>query len=196
MTRIGVCLVGQLFLFLTLQAAERPRVQVTEPFIEMHTGPGRGYPIVHVVERGRWVEILKRKTDWFKVRTLTGREGWADRAQMEKTLTVAGIETSFRDVLLDDFLRRRLEFGVAGGMFDSDPVVTLRAAYRLRDVLSVELSVSRVSGRFSSSLLYHANLISHPFPDWRISPYFTLGAGRFDNEPRRTLVDAVATNNP
>ncbi|MFC1365132.1 MAG: hypothetical protein G8D61_15915, partial [gamma proteobacterium symbiont of Ctena orbiculata] len=41
------------------------RVQVTAPYIEMHTGPGDSYPIVYVVERSEWVEIHKRRTDWF-----------------------------------------------------------------------------------------------------------------------------------
>ena len=85
------------------------RVQVADPYIELHTAPGRGYPIFHVVERGQSVEILKRKTDWFKVRTPRGKEGWVDRAQIERTLTEGGAEKTFRDVLAEDFLSRRCE---------------------------------------------------------------------------------------
>ena len=55
-------------------------VQVVDPYLELHTGPGRGYPVTQVVERGEWVEILKRRTDWFKIRTSQGKEGWAARA--------------------------------------------------------------------------------------------------------------------
>ena len=52
------------------------RVTVAEPYLEMHTGPGRGYPVFNVVERGDEVELLKRRTEWFKVRDARGREGW------------------------------------------------------------------------------------------------------------------------
>ncbi|HHH47424.1 MAG TPA: hypothetical protein ENK51_00830, partial [Gammaproteobacteria bacterium] len=39
-------------------------LQVAEPFIELHTGPGVGYPVFHVVDRAGFIEVLKRKTDW------------------------------------------------------------------------------------------------------------------------------------
>jgi len=52
--------------------ARARKVLVADPFIELHTGPGRGYPIFHVVERGREVEIIKRRTDWFRVGPIAG----------------------------------------------------------------------------------------------------------------------------
>ena len=44
-------------------------VAVADPFLEMHTGPGRGYPIFHVVDRGESVDIVMQRTDWYQVRT-------------------------------------------------------------------------------------------------------------------------------
>jgi len=52
-----------------------------------------------------------------------------------------------------------------------------------------ELAVSEVSGTFSSSTLYTANLLVQPLTIWRMSPYFTLGFGRFKNDPKDVLVD-------
>ena len=75
---------------------------MADPYIELHTGPGRGFPIFHVVDRNDWVEIIKRKTDWFKVRTSNDKTGWVERSQMERTLTEAGRFKSFRDVLIND----------------------------------------------------------------------------------------------
>ena len=51
---------------------EQPSVQVTDPFIEMHTGPGRGYPVFYVAGEGEQIKILKRRTDWFKVELQRG----------------------------------------------------------------------------------------------------------------------------
>ena len=49
------------------------RVWVADAYLELHTGPGRGYPVIQVIERGEWIDILKRKTDWFKVRASNGK---------------------------------------------------------------------------------------------------------------------------
>ena len=31
---------------------------VTRPYLEMHTGPGRGYPVFYVIGRGESVKVL------------------------------------------------------------------------------------------------------------------------------------------
>jgi hypothetical protein len=170
------------------------RVLVADPYLELRTGPGRGYPIFYVAERGEWVEILKRHTDWFKVRTARDKEGWVTRSQMENTLTDAGAKRTFRDVLLDDYLQRRLEFGFSFGRFENDPMLTARAGYRLHDNLIAELAISQVTGDFSSTSLFYGAIVSQPFPEWRASPFFTIGMGRFKNTPKATLVSAIETD--
>ncbi len=186
----GLVLLCELLLMSVVSADDDyQRVRIADPYIELHTGPGRGYPVFYVVEREAWIEIIKRKTDWFKVRTEKDTQGWVARAQLERTLTDEGSKKSFRDVLVDDFIRRRFEFGIAGGAFDSEPVVKARVAYRFTQNLGTELVVGQVSGRFSSSLNYHADLVSLPFPGWRFSPFFTVGIGGFKNQARQTLVD-------
>ena len=62
------------------------QVFVTAPYLEMHTGPGRGYPVFNVVDRDASVDVLKRYTDWFKVRTGRGVEGWVSAHDMEQTV--------------------------------------------------------------------------------------------------------------
>ena len=170
--------------------AEYQSVQVVDPYIELHTGPGRGFPIFHVIDRHEWVEIMKRKTDWFKVRSEKGVEGWVERSQMERTLTAAGAQKTFGQVLLDDYLKRRIEFGISGGDFDGEPIVMARLGYKFTDNILLEFGFGEVAGDFSSSDIYTINLVSTPFPDWTISPNFTIGYGRFKNTPRATLIDA------
>ena len=130
---------------------EYQRLKIVDAYIELHTGPGRGYPIFHVVKRHEWVEVIKRKTDWFKVKTDRDKTGWVSREQMERTLTVAGIPKSFRDVLYDDYLHRRIEFGISAGQFDSDPIVSARLAYKFSENIALEFQVSKVAGKLSSS---------------------------------------------
>ncbi|MCC5810704.1 MAG: outer membrane beta-barrel protein [Ectothiorhodospiraceae bacterium] len=173
---------------LAAHAADAPRVTVTEPFLELHTGPGRGYPVHHVLERGDGAVILKRRTDWFKVRGESGVIGWVDRGQMEQTLSETGIPMSFGEVLVADYLARRFEMGAVAGVLERDSAVGLRVGYRLGEYLSAELGITHVPGTFSSSRLYSLNLVSSPFAGWRVAPTFTVGIGHFDNVPRPTMV--------
>jgi hypothetical protein len=175
--------------------AEEPsdRVLVADPYLELHTGPGRGYPIFDIAERGERVEILKRHTDWFKVRTERGKEGWVSRPQMEATLTEAGEKKTFRDVLFDDYLARRMEFGFAFGTLRHDPLLSAYAGYRMHENFVAELTIAQSAGDFSTTSLYYVSLVSQPFPDSRWSPFFALGAGRFTNTPKATLVSAIQT---
>jgi hypothetical protein len=176
-------------------AAEQfPAVRIAEPYIELRTGPGSGYPVFLVIERGERIELLKSKTNWFKVRTTDNREGWVDRSQLEQTLTPEGEKTRFKDVARMDFLNRRWGIGVSGGDYGGAPVITLHGGYAFTDNLSGELSLAHVVGEFSSSLSAKVGLLSHPFPEWRIAPFFALGAGVIRTAPRTTLVKAGKTS--
>jgi hypothetical protein len=175
-------------------AAAGEKVQVTDPYIELHTGPGRGYPIFHVAERHEWIEIELRHTDWFKVRTADGKEGWVNRQQLETTLTEAGGQTTFHDVALSDYLRRRVEFGAAWGHFKSEPMLKAWMGYNFTDTLAVEATGGQVQGVFSGTDFWHVNLLAEPWSDWRLAPYFGIGVGRLINIPNASLVGAITAN--
>jgi len=189
---LALAAAGALVVTTPAQAAER--VQITDPYIELRTGPGRGFPIFFVAGREEWIEILLRHTDWFKVRTANGKEGWVNRKQLETTLTEAGTTKAFRDILLDDYLQRRLELGAAWGRFKSEPMLKIWTAYRFSDALSLEGTIGQVQGVFSGTDFWHVNLNVEPWSDKRFSPFFGIGVGRFKNIPNTSLVDAVTTN--
>lgn len=174
-------------------AAKEERLQVADPYIELRTGPGRGYPVFFVAARHEWISIELRHTDWYKVRTAGGKVGWVNRTQLETTLTEAGAAKSFRDVALDDYLSRRLELGGAWGLFSSEPMLKLWLSYRLSDTLSVEATVAQVQGTYSGSDLWSVNLMSEPWSDQRFSPFFGVGFGQFMNFPNDSLVGATTS---
>jgi hypothetical protein len=165
------------------------KVVVAEPYMEIHTGAGRGYPVFHVVERGDEVEVIKRRTDWFMVRTNHGKEGWVNRQEMELTLTPGGEKTIFADAAIGDFSQRRWEGGVLAGDFDGADIITAYAAYAMTQNFSAELSVSQVFGDFSDAIIGRISLVAQPFPEWRLSPFFSLGGGLVYIDPNVTLVD-------
>ncbi len=170
------------------------RVQITEAFIDLRTGPGRGYPVFFVAERHQWLSIELRHTDWYKVRADGGQVGWVQRQQLASTLTAAGGQRSFRDLLVDDVLGRRAELGAAWGRFQAEPMLKLWGSWRLADALRAEATVAQVQGVFSGTDFWHLNLSIEPWSERRFSPYFAVGVGQFKNIPNTSLVAAKLTD--
>jgi len=164
------------------------KVEVADPYIELHTGDGRGYPVFHVEEQGAQIEILKRKTDWFKVRTDRGKEGWVAREQLVRTLTPDGEQLEIRDASKKEFTFHRWEMGAMGGDFENADVMTIYGGYFFTPNMSVEVSASRIFPDFSDADMIDASILVHPFPGWRISPFFTVGTGLVKTDPDSTLV--------
>lgn len=163
-------------------------VEVVDPYIEMHSGPGRGYPIFYVVSRGETVEIILRQTDWFKIKTTQGKEGWVQRGQMVMTLDPSGARLTIKDTGQEEFTQRRWEYGVALGDFENSTVITATATHHFTENISTEIYISKVLGTASSSTLLGVGLVQQPFPDWGLSPFFTLGAGIKDTQPKSGVV--------
>lgn len=176
------------------QGLKVERVQVTDPYIELRTGPGRGYPVFFVAAKSEWIQIELRFTDWYKVRTSGDKLGWVHRQQLETTLTEAGGRKTFRDLVLDDYLGRRVQMGAAWGRFKSEPMLKLWASYKFSDTLSVEADLGQVQGVFSGTDFWHFNLVAEPWSDRRLSPFFGIGFGKFKNFPNLSLVGALPTD--
>jgi uncharacterized protein YgiM (DUF1202 family) len=170
------------------------RVLVADAYIELRTGPGRGYPIYYVAPRNEWIEIELRHTDWFRVRTDDDKVGWVSRAQLETTLTALGSKKTFRDVLLDDYLSRKVQLGAAWGHFQSEPMLKVWTSYRFSDTLSLEATYGQVQGVFSGTDLWHVNVMIEPWSDYRLSPFFSVGLGKFKNFPNQSLIGAQVTD--
>src|ERR1700678_2273504 len=89
---LGLILLLQALHLGVAEAAKRPLLQlvVTAPYLEMHSGPGRGYPVIYVIGRDEIVTVLFSRTDWYKVRAAHGEEGWARRADLAVTNLAGG----------------------------------------------------------------------------------------------------------
>ena len=169
-------------------AKELRKVAVADPYLEMHTGPGRGYPIFHVVDRGETVEIVMQRTDWFLVRNAKDVEGWVDRAQMNKTLAPDGSAFDIKQANLEDFTNAKWELGVLAGDFGGANIVSLYGGYSLNPNVAVEVWGSQILGNFSNGWTASVNVVHEAWPDWRVSPFFTLGAGVIHTEPKSTII--------
>jgi hypothetical protein len=167
---------------------ELREVTIADPFIELHTGPGRGYPIFFVAERGEDIALLKRRTEWFKVRVARGEEGWVHFEQLATTLDPDGEPFDLPALGFSDYAARRWEVGALYGDFGGANVISAYGSRSFTPNLSGELWLSQALGRFSDSTMATVNIVHLMYPDWRASPYFTLGAGVINTQPKATLV--------
>jgi hypothetical protein len=189
----GACLVALALMAATpglAEAADKEfrTVAVVEPFLELHTGPGRGYPIFHVVDRGDAIEILMQRTYWYQVRTENGITGWVDEIQMNQTLNPDGTGANFSPASLQDLMDSKWEVGILAGDFGGANMVSMYGAYSLNQNLSIEAWGSQILGDFSNGWMGSVNVVHETWPEWRFSPFFTLGAGLVHTSPKSTII--------
>jgi len=167
---------------------DNEKATVGNTYIDMRSGPGRAYPIFYAAEHDEIVELIKRRTDWIKINTKRGKTGWAHVSDLSELYDLDGKQLAFSNAGKDDYLSRRWELGFNGGDFEGANVLGATVGYRFTQNLTAELKLSQASGQFSDSLVAAAAIMHQPFPEWRISPFFIIGAGAIDTSPDTTLV--------
>ena len=193
--QITIMLIMQLFCFHAYAAEDLQQVKIIEPYIDLHQGPGGGYPILQVIERGTFITIVSRRADWFEVHAEKNIEGWVHLEQLKKTLSASGEALEFAAVSQSDFIDRNWEWGVMGGDFGGAPSLTVYAAYLFNAGFAVESGLSQSIGDVSSSLLFKLGLVMQPFPEWRVSPFLQLATGVIDVKPSSTTIQPIDRTN-
>jgi len=171
------------------------KVVVTDAFAEVHTGPGRGYPIFHTIEKGEEIRILKRRTDWYKIQTDDGKKGWVARDEFTNTLGLQGERIDLSPPGREAFDERRWELGFGGGNFSGARGLNTYFGYHMTRNLAAELRFTQAFGSFSDSKMLTLNAVHTAFPDWRVSPFFTLGTGAILISPSSDIVQGENREN-
>jgi uncharacterized protein YgiM (DUF1202 family) len=167
-----------------------PPVQafVKTPYLELHTGPGRGYPVFDVVPQGDSVIVLFRRTQWLKVRTRRGVEGWASEKDMLQTVLADGAPLPLRIGTRAGFTSHRFEVGAFAGEYGGANYVSAYGSLSLNSQMAVEAAVGQFLGRYSNGVTADIGLTHVPMPQWRLSPFLMLGIGVLHIEPKATLI--------
>lgn len=173
-------------------ADEYAQVLVEQPYIELHSGPAGGFPVVHVAAKNEWITVLKRKTNWFKVETDKGVQGWVKQDALHLTQSSTGQPVKLSDGSFESFALRNFEFGAMGGSFEGVPSMTVFADWVATENLTAGVSVSQALGDLSENQFFIVRVQHTAFPEWRVSPYVTLGAGQIRTKPRANLVQSGA----
>ena len=166
------------------------QVMITAPFLNIHTGPGRGYPIFHVVEKGERIYLEKQRTSWIRISTEREVRGWVNREQLFAVRATDGAELDFTLPGWSDYLSHRWYLGFQAGDFGGAETIGVTAGFRATQNISAELKFSQATGNFSDSTMAYLAVKHQPFPQWRLSPYFLLGAGQITTSPNTRLVQS------
>ncbi|WP_370979997.1 SH3 domain-containing protein [Agaribacterium sp. ZY112] len=197
---------GLLYVYASVAEAEPKQqstsLEVIDSYLEMHTGPGRGYPVFFVVEQGDKIEVLTRRPDWYEVRSAGDKVGWVKASQLGRTLQASGEPADLPSVGYGDYVKNRWRVGMNAGLLSAeelDDAQTFNAtlAYYPLSYLGAELEAGKFYGDEARGSQLGLTAVFEPFPlfkatsSWRVSPAFTYGLGRtdFSVQPRQITGD-------
>jgi hypothetical protein len=145
---------------------------VSEPYLEMHSGPGRGYPVIYVVGRDEVVTVLYSRTDWYKVRAPRGQEGWARRSELSLTKLASGEPAPIPPY--PDFLTHRWEAGAGYGVYNHQNLVTAFGDFGLTTSIDAEFVIQQAFGTLDNRYITSIGLRHTFLPE---SKWFSPTAG-------------------
>ncbi|MBT8136102.1 MAG: SH3 domain-containing protein [Gammaproteobacteria bacterium] len=181
-----------LVLLLSLASAHAEKtpwvVSVADNYLEMRSGPGRGYPVFHTVENAATVTVIKQRTGWYKVRAERDITGWVASADLEKMHEVDGSPVNLARSSLDQLVEHRWRAGFTTGDFGGANVLSLYGGYNLTPNLSVELAFGQALGPFAENVMATASVVHQFVPQRRLTPFFSLTGGMIRTDPAATLV--------
>jgi hypothetical protein len=149
---------------------------VTQPYLEMHTGPGRGYPVFYVIGRGETLTVLYSRTDWYRVRAPRGQEGWVRRDDLAATELASGEPAPIPPY--PNFAIHRWELGAGYGVYNRENLVTTFVDFGLTDSLDAELALQQAFGTIDNRNIATLGLRNTIVPEWRwFSPTIGIGGG-------------------
>jgi uncharacterized protein YraI len=180
-----------------VSADDKPALwlEVIDPYVEMHSGPGRGYPVFYVIEQGEQVDVITRRPGWYEVRTKDGKQGWTNTAQISRTVQTTGEPADLPTVSYGDYLKNSLRVGfnagkMSGDQLESSEFFTFTAGYRPFSWGGFEIEAGRIFGLDVKGKLYGINLLIEPLTQWRVSPVLILGTGTMElkSQPKVQLL--------
>ena len=180
------------FMLITMAARAEdalPESWVVDPYIEMRTQPGRGYPIFYVAERGERIELIRRRTDWVQVRNKRGIEGWVHVNDIGHTVDSLGDPLALASPDFEAFTQRDWEFGLLAGSYDDTDALGAYLGWHFTRNLSLEVEASETFGDASDGKMINLNVVHQMYPKLRYSPFLTVGFGKRETTPRSTLVN-------
>jgi SH3-like domain-containing protein len=188
MTRFPTCILAALLLLAPVPALpadetdgqNTTRISITAPFVDIHAGPGRGFPVDHSVLRGEVLDVQERHTDWYRVRTTRGAQGWVHRLALTspdgRLPPEAPVEASDTLAIVNLSL----------GSFDGLNSVEASAEASVMAGLSVGGALLNGGDMDRDVRLYSLTVRQYFEPMGRVTPWAGAGAGKLSLQDEAT----------
>lgn len=165
---------------------------ISEPFVELRTGPADSYPVHFVAQRGELIEILKRRTQWFKVTMQVeghrSKTGWVHADDVAKTVASDTGTLAIKHPLLQSSYASKISAGFTVGQFsDADNVGGL-IALKLSPSASVEIFADEYFGLDEEGFYLGVQANYAPWTFWRLTPMISLGYGYIERQFKGSLI--------
>lgn len=167
--------------------AQAVQARVIDPYLELHTGPGRGYPIIYVIEKGEMISVISRRTTWYLVADQRGKTGWVKRENLARTLVDTGVPVALPETRHADFLQHRVRLGFALGRQEQAEQVAGIAGFRLSRHFGIEAEFGQLFSDTTDGYQQSLSLIIEPTDRWAFTPFLSLGVGRQELELKQKL---------
>ncbi len=157
------------------QTAPKVELAVIDTYLELHTGPGRGYPIFHVIEQGQSVKVLRRRSNWFYVSDRRNTQGWVKQEGLARTLAPTGMPAALPDIQHGDFLAQQGRIGFSVGQLGNAYTANVSAGYRVLSFAGIEVEYGQIFKDLEDGSSVGATLIIEPIKSWSFTPFISKG---------------------
>ena len=173
---------------------EGKHLVVAEPFIELHTGAGRGYPVHHSAERGQKLKLLKRRANWYLVETEEKKTGWAKASSLAYTLQDTGLPADLPSVSHGDYLQSSFRVGFTTGQLKGASAFSFLLGYRPFKFVGFEAEYGNIFESSVTGRYYGANVLIEPVQKWNTTPFISLGKGVMTFDQRQKLAGGITSD--
>ncbi len=172
----------------------KTQLEVIDAYADVHSGPGRGFPVFYTIEKGEKIEVLTRRPDWYEIKTESGKIGWVTANQISRTIQTTGEPADLPSVGYGDYIKNSWVTGFstgqfAGGDLEGYEIFSITGGYRFLSWLGADLEFGRLFGADGSGDFYGTNVYLEPAAHWKLSPYVTFGVGEISVGSQPQLVD-------
>lgn len=171
----------------TSASDEGIRVWVDKAFVDLHMGPGSGYPIKVSAIKGEQLQLLLTRGNWVQV-LFRGEKLWLDDENLAFVLNADKTPYQQNGDSLDRYRARNWDASFMYGDYNGASYYQVSAGYVFSSVVSTELSLGQASGSQADTQLVELSVLLTPFDHWRLSPYFGIGGGMVRTNPKTILV--------
>lgn len=187
-------------LLTSINAKSAEPLKVAQDYIDIRTGPGRGYPVMNILERDSWFQIDKQFTSWLKITQLDklntpeqfklgSISGWIHLSDLNNITNLLGNPIDVPNHNFTQYNQDRPWSGsVVTGELSGASLLGVIGSYRFNNHFSLEAALTQSASKLATRQSYNIQLLHHTTLSEKYQPFFLIGTGILNVKPKNTLI--------